>query len=83
VRDETCRAVGCGRRAARCDIDHGQAWSKGGRTSADNLTHLCRGDHTRKHRLGWRMTHLPGGVIRWASPFGRSYLTEPATVMRT
>jgi hypothetical protein len=29
------------------------------------------------------MTHLPGGTIRWTSPFGRSYLSEPSTVMRT
>ena len=83
VRDETCRGVGCGRRAATSDIDHGQAWGDGGPTSADNLAHLCRGDHTRKHRLGWRAKHLPGGVMQWTSPFGRTYLTEPATVMRT
>ena len=52
-------------------------------TSVDNLAHLCRGDHTRKHRLGWRMDHLPGGTSRWTSPIGRTYLTEPSTVMRT
>lgn len=82
VRDETCRGLGCTRRAATSDVDHGHAWADGGRTDAGNLAHLCRGDHTRKHRLGWAMTHLPGGSIRWTSPFGRSYLSEPATVMR-
>jgi len=82
VRDETCRGLGCTRRAATSDIDHGHAWADGGRTDARNLAHLCRGDHTRKHRLGWAMTHLPGGSIRWTSPFGRSYLSEPSTVMR-
>jgi hypothetical protein len=83
VRDETCRAVGCGRRAATSDVDHGHDWAKGGETAGDNLAHLCRGDHTRKHRLGWRMEHLPGGFVRWTSPMGRSYLTEPSTVLRT
>jgi hypothetical protein len=83
VRDETCRGLGCTRRAATSDIDHGHAWAEGGRTSFDNLAHLCQGDHTRKHRLGRTMTHLPGGTIRWTSPFGRSYLSEPSTVMRT
>jgi hypothetical protein len=83
VRDETCRAPGCGRRAATSDVDHGHAWADGGRTAGDNLAHLCRGDHTRKHRLGWRMEHLPGGVVRWTSPMGRSYLTEPSAVLRT
>jgi hypothetical protein len=83
VRDETCRAVGCGRRAATSDVDHGHDWAKGGTTAGDNLAHLCRGDHVRKHRLGWRMQHLPGGFVRWMSPMGRSYLTEPSTVLRT
>lgn len=83
ARDETCRMVGCGRRASVSDIDHGHAWSEGGTTSGDNLAHLCRGDHTRKHTLGWRVEHLPGGVLRWTSPMGRTYLTEPSAVMRT
>jgi hypothetical protein len=82
VRDETCRGIGCTRRAATSDIDHGHAWADGGRTDANNLAHLCRGDHTRKHRLGWAMEHLAGGSIRWTSPFGRTYLSEPSTVMR-
>jgi hypothetical protein len=83
VRDETCRGIGCTRRAATSDIDHGHAWATGGRTDATNLAHLCRGDHTRKHRLGWTMTHLPDGTIRWTSPLGRTYLSEPSTQMRT
>lgn len=83
ARDEHCRGIGCGRRAATSDVDHGRAWADGGSTSVDNLAHLCRGDHTRKHTLGWSMRHLAGGTIRWTSPFGRTYLTEPSTVIRT
>ncbi|HEX7834018.1 MAG TPA: DUF222 domain-containing protein, partial [Pseudolysinimonas sp.] len=83
VRDETCRAPGCGRRAATSDVDHGRAWADGGPTAGDNLAHLCRGDHGRKHRLGWKMDHLPGGRVRWTSPMGRTYMTQPSNVMRT
>jgi hypothetical protein len=83
LRDETCRAPGCGRRAATCDVDHSRSWKGGGETAGDNLAHLCRGDHVRKHRLGWRMEHLPGGVLRWTSPMGRAYLTEPSAILRT
>jgi hypothetical protein len=83
ARDETCRMVGCGRRASVSDVDHGHSWGEGGITAGDNLAHLCRGDHTRKHSLGWRIKHLSGGVVRWTSPMGRSYLTQPSMVMRT
>jgi hypothetical protein len=83
ARDETCRGVGCGRRAGSSDIDHGHDWAHGGLTAVDNLAHLCRGDHTRKHRLGWKLRHLPGGTLEWTSPFGRTYRTEPSAVIRT
>jgi hypothetical protein len=83
TRDETCRGVGCGRRAATSDVDHGAEWAQGGTTSVDNLAHLCRGDHTRKTRLRWRLKHLAGGTLEWTTPFGRVYRTEPSTVIRT
>jgi hypothetical protein len=83
LRDETCRGVGCGRRAATSDVDHGREWAEGGATSVDNLAHLCRGDHTRKTSLGWKVTHLPGGILEWTTPFGRRYRTEPSAVIRT
>lgn len=83
IRDETCRGVGCGHRAATSDVDHGHEWADGGATSVDNLAHLCRGDHTRKTRLGWKVKHLPGGTLEWRTPFGRTYRTEPSTVIRT
>jgi hypothetical protein len=83
VRDETCRGVGCGHRAATSDVDHAHEWADGGATSVDNLAHLCRGDHTRKTQLRWRVKHLPGGTLEWTTPFGRTYRTEPSTVIRT
>ena len=83
IRDEFCRGVGCGRRAATSDIDHGHEWADGGATAVDNLAHLCRGDHTRKSTLGWKLKHLPAGTLEWTSPFGRTYRTEPSNVIRT
>ncbi len=62
ARDGTCRFPGCRRRASRCDLDHTIAWADGGRTSADNLAHLCRHHHLLKHRDGplgrWRVEHV-------------------------
>nr|WP_231884413.1 HNH endonuclease signature motif containing protein [Plantibacter sp. H53] len=52
LRDGTCRAPGCGRRARACDLDHSVAWEDGGTTDVDNLACLCRHHH--------RMKHLPG-----------------------
>jgi hypothetical protein len=48
ARDGTCRFVGCGRRAERCDIDHTIEWQHGGLTVHDNLAHLCRRHHMMK-----------------------------------
>lgn len=83
ARDETCRSIGCGRRAAGCDIDHTRDWQHAGTTSHDNLAHLCRRHHQLKHHTGWTPRHLPGGIIEWTSPSGRTYLTEPSSVLRT
>lgn len=78
LRDETCRFPGCGVIASRCDIDHSEAWADLGETAHDNLAHLCRGHHRLKHETAWRLKHLERGVLRWTSPVGRIYLTDPA-----
>ncbi len=78
-RDETCRFVGCGRRARFCDIDHTIPWAGSGQTAHDNLAHLCRGHHKTKD-AGWHVTQARdgSGTVRWTSPLGRSYSTEAA-----
>ncbi|RIX33862.1 HNH endonuclease [Corynebacterium falsenii] len=40
-----CAYPGCNRAAVDCDVHHIKAWSRGGRTSIDNLTLLCRTHH--------------------------------------
>ena len=42
ARSATCTAPGCGRPAARCDLDHTTAWDKGGRTCECNMAPRCK-----------------------------------------
>ena len=84
VRDATCRFPGCGRRAARCDVDHVVAFVDGGSTDADNLVHLCRHHHRLKHETSWRPApsrdpDTPPGSLTWTSPTGRTHVSVPAT----
>ncbi|WP_161972351.1 HNH endonuclease [Glaciihabitans arcticus] len=77
TRDGTCRFVGCNRQARGCDIDHTDEWQHGGQTAHDNLAHLCEPHHRLKSLTGWKVLHLGDGRLRWTSPFGREYTTEP------
>jgi hypothetical protein len=79
VRDGTCRFVGCGQRADRCDIDHTIEWQHGGYTAHDNLAHLCRRHHMLKGSGRWavRQSGCGDGTLAWTSPTGREYVTEP------
>jgi hypothetical protein len=79
ARDRTCRAPGCRVPATSCDFDHGISWASGGRTTAGNLTPLCKYHHRVKHEAGWRYRRLPNGVIIWRSPLGQIYRTYPET----
>ncbi|MFP7761239.1 DUF222 domain-containing protein [Marisediminicola sp. LYQ85] len=76
-RDETCRFIGCSRRARFCDIDHTIPWNGDGLTVHDNLAHLCRGHHKTKD-AGWGVTQARdgSGSLTWTSPMGRAYATE-------
>ena len=78
IRDETCRFPGCNRAARRCDLDHSLDWQFDGRTEHDNLAHLCPGDHALKSETGWTLEHVGDGSLRWTSPTGRPFTTEPA-----
>lgn len=71
ARDGTCRFPGCTRPAPRCDVDHTVAWADGGRTTADNLAHLCRRHHVMKHETRWSASQEADGTLVWTSPTGR------------
>ena len=47
-RDLTCRAPGCDRPAAHCDLDDTAPYAKGGATHASNIKCLCRFHHLLK-----------------------------------
>ena len=79
MRDETCRAPGCGAPARRCDLDHTKDWQYHGPSNHNNLAHLCPKHHNQKHHTRWTVEHLGDGDLEWTSPTRHRYITEPAT----
>jgi len=77
ARNATCTAPGCGRRAARCDLDHTGPHHEGGLTCECNLAPLCRHHHRCKQADGWRLEQPEPGVLVWHTPAGRTYTTTP------
>jgi hypothetical protein len=77
VRNARCTAPGCGRSAARCDVDHTIAWQQGGLTCECDLAPLCRHHHRCKQAEGWRLEQPEPGVLIWHTPAGRTYVTRP------
>ncbi|MGE5828106.1 MAG: DUF222 domain-containing protein [Micromonosporaceae bacterium] len=72
ARDKTCRAPGCRRPAARCDLDHIHPYTQGGPTSAENMCCLCRHHHRAKHEGGYHTRRGALG-IEWLTPHGAHY----------
>jgi len=78
LRDATCRAPGCARRAQRCDCDHVVPYPDGP-TSVDNTCCLCRRHHRLKtHAPGWSLSMARDGTATWTTPTGRTLRTDPA-----
>jgi hypothetical protein len=77
VRNTTCTGPGCRRPAARCDFEHNIPYEAGGRTCLCNGGPKCRSDHRMKQDPRWNAELLPGGYLRWTTPSGRQYTTEP------
>jgi hypothetical protein len=77
TRSTRCTAPGCGRPAARCDLDHTLAWDQGGLTCECDLSPLCRHHHRVKQAQGWQLTQPEPGVLQWKTPHGRTYTTTP------
>jgi hypothetical protein len=78
ARDRTCRFPGCRQPAARCDLDHLTPYPAGP-TADHNLYALCRHHHRLKHETTWKLDHSRdrSAAVRWTSPTGRTYTTEP------
>jgi len=77
VRHATCAGPGCRRPAERCDFEHNIPYEAGGRTCLCNGNPKCRHDHRLKQDPRWKVEQLPDGNIRWTTPSGRQYITEP------
>ena len=77
VRNSRCTGPGCRRPAARCDFEHNVPYEAGGRTCLCNGGPKCRSDHRLKQDPRWNAEQLPGGYVRWTTPSGRHYVTEP------
>ena len=77
ARDRHCRWPGCTTPATRCEIDHTHDHALGGPTTVTNLAHLCQRHHTQKQFTRWNVKQLPGGILEWTSPTGRTYTDEP------
>jgi hypothetical protein len=79
ARDLTCRFPGCRRPATTSsgvDLDHTTPWPAGV-TAAANLACLCRHHHRLKHSPGWRLEANANGHLRWTTPTGHTFTTEP------
>ncbi|HWN59249.1 MAG TPA: HNH endonuclease signature motif containing protein, partial [Streptosporangiaceae bacterium] len=77
ARNTRCTAPGCGRSAARCDLDHTTPWHLGGPTCPCNIAPLCRHHHRSKQAEGWWLDQPEPGVLKWRAPSGRSFATTP------
>jgi hypothetical protein len=77
ARDRHCRWPGCTAPAVRCEVDHNLDYALGGRTHVCNLCHFCQRHHTQKQFTRWQVRQLPGGVIEFTSPTGRTYTDHP------
>ena len=77
VRHATCTGPACRRPSARADFEHNIPYEAGGRTCLCNGNPTCRHDHRVKQDLRWKVEQLAGGHVRWTTPSGRQYTTEP------
>jgi Domain of unknown function (DUF222) len=77
IRHASCTGPGCGRPSTRADFEHNIPYEAGGRTCLCNCDPKCRFDHRLKQDPRWRAEHLPSAEVRWTTPTGRQYITEP------
>ena len=77
IRYATCTGPTCRRPATRADFEHNIPYEAGGRTCMCNGDPKCRRDHRVKQDPRWNVEHLADGNIRWTTPAGRQYTTEP------
>ncbi len=77
VRHATCSGPTCRRPASHCDFEHNIPYEVGGRTCMCNGGPKCRHHHRLKQEPRWKVEQPAPAVIRWTTPSGRQYTTEP------
>jgi hypothetical protein len=77
IRYATCTGPTCRRPAAQADFEHNIPYEAGGRSCLCNGDPKCRRDHRVKQHPRWKVEQLASGIIRWTTPSGRQYTTEP------
>ena len=77
IRHATCTAPACRRPATQCDFEHNTPYEAGGRSCLCNGGPKCRHDHRVKQDPRWKVEQPTPAVIRWTTPSGRQYTTEP------
>jgi hypothetical protein len=65
VGQRTCAEQHCDRPAAWTEGHHRKPWSRGGRTSIEELELLCPWHHHRAHDPVFELTRLPDGSVRF------------------
>ena len=77
IRYTTCTGPACRRPATQADFEHNIPYEAGGRTCMCNGDPKCRHDHRVKQDPRWKVDQQANGNIRWTTPAGRQYTTEP------
>ena len=77
IRHATCTGPTCRRPASRCDFEHNVPYEAGGRTCMCNGGPKCRHEHRLKQDPHWTVEQITPSTLRWTTPSGRQYTTEP------
>jgi hypothetical protein len=77
VRHATCTGPGCRRPSAQSDFEHNTPYEAGGRTCMCTCNPACRHDHRLKQHPRWKVEQITPATVRWTTPSGRQWTTEP------
>ncbi len=77
IRHATCTGPTCRRPSNRADFEHNIPYEAGGRTCQCNGSPKCRTEHRIKQDPRWKVEQITPAVLRWTTPSGRQYESEP------
>jgi hypothetical protein len=76
ARTNTCPGPGCDAQSLHNELDHTAEWPVG-KTEESNLSPPCSRHHKAKHARGWHLEQPAPGVMKWRTPSGRIFGSEP------